>query len=107
VQTQLLTEYPSDQISIYAVWLRMLVRDSSDEWDASIMTDARVKHFWDGGLELRNGLPERWMDTKELPGMCIISTDPMRPGKLSLRRLWVRAAPLFVSVKNWKWKYVR
>ena len=51
MQTQLLTEYPSDQISIYAIWLRMLARDSSDEWDASIMTDARVKHFWDGGLE--------------------------------------------------------
>jgi hypothetical protein len=29
----------------------MLVGDSNDEWDATTMPDARVKHFWDGELE--------------------------------------------------------
>jgi hypothetical protein len=51
VQTQLLTKYPSDQLSVYAIWLRMLVRNSSDEWDEAVMPDLRVQHFWDGELE--------------------------------------------------------
>jgi hypothetical protein len=46
-----LTEYPSDQISVYAIWLRMLVGDSRDEWDETVLPDVRVQHFWDGELE--------------------------------------------------------
>jgi hypothetical protein len=52
VQTQLLKEYPSEQISVYAVWLQMLPSITKDKWDATIMPDLRVKHFWDGELEV-------------------------------------------------------
>jgi hypothetical protein len=51
VQTQLLKEYPSEKLSIYAVWLQMLPSITSDQWDATIMPDPRVKHFWDGELD--------------------------------------------------------
>lgn len=52
MQTQLLAKYPDDQLSVYAVWLRMLAGDSNDEWDETVMPDARVKHFWDGELDV-------------------------------------------------------
>jgi hypothetical protein len=51
VQTQLLKEYSSEQLSVYAVWLQMLPSITSDKWDATIMPDPRVKHFWDGELD--------------------------------------------------------
>ena len=51
MQSQLLTDYPSDPLVVYAVWLRMLVGDSSDEWDETVMPDLRVQHFWDTELE--------------------------------------------------------
>jgi hypothetical protein len=52
VQTQLLREYSSEPLSVYAVWLQMLPSITSDKWDATIMPDARVKHFWDGELDV-------------------------------------------------------
>lgn len=69
MQTQLLTEYPSDQISVYAVWLRMLVGDSSDEWDETAMPDARVQHFWDSELEVA-----RWF-AKQVDGYDGVAWD--------------------------------
>jgi hypothetical protein len=52
VQTQLLKDYPSEQVRVYAVWLQMLPTITRDKWDATIMPDRRVKHFWDGELEV-------------------------------------------------------
>jgi hypothetical protein len=52
VQTQLLKDYPSEQVRVYAVWLQMLPTITHDKWDATIMPDGRVKHFWDGELEV-------------------------------------------------------
>jgi hypothetical protein len=51
VQTQLLKDYPSERLSVYAVWLQMLPTITPDKWDATIMPDGRVKHFWDGELD--------------------------------------------------------
>ena len=51
MQTQLLSEYSSDQLSVYAVWLQMLPSITPEKWDATIMPDLRVKHFWDGELD--------------------------------------------------------
>ena len=51
MQTQLLKDYPSEQIRVYAVWLQMLPTITRDKWDATIMPDGRVKHFWDGELD--------------------------------------------------------
>ena len=52
MQTQLLKEYPSEQVRVYAVWLQMLPTIPRDKWDATIMPDGRVKHLWDGELEV-------------------------------------------------------
>jgi len=52
VQTQLLKEYPSKQLSVYAVWLQMFPGVSQDKWDETLMPDGRVRHFWDGELEV-------------------------------------------------------
>ena len=52
MQTQLLKDYPSEQVRVYAVWLQMLPTITPDKWDATIMPDGRVKHFWDGELEV-------------------------------------------------------
>ena len=52
MQTQLLKDYPSEQVRVYAVWLQMLPTIPRDKWDATIMPDPRVTHFWDGELEV-------------------------------------------------------
>jgi len=48
VQTQLLAQYPSAQLRVYAVWLAMLWSDSRAMWNGTSMPDTRVMHFWDG-----------------------------------------------------------
>jgi hypothetical protein len=48
VQRQLLAEFPSDQLRVYAVWLPMLWSDSRSMWSGWNMPDPRVIHFWDG-----------------------------------------------------------
>jgi hypothetical protein len=52
VQTQILVQYPSAQLRVYAVWLPMLGSDRREAWNGTNMPDARVMHFWDGDLEL-------------------------------------------------------
>jgi hypothetical protein len=69
VQTQLLKEYPSEQISVYAVWLKMYAANSREQWDETIMPDARVKHFWDGELKAA-----RWF-AKQVDGYEGVSWD--------------------------------
>ena len=48
MQNQLLVQYPSAKLSVYAVWLPMLGGDSRERWDGSTMPDPRVIHYWDG-----------------------------------------------------------
>ena len=52
MQTQLLIDYSSEQIRVYAVWLQMYPSVSRDKWDQTLMPDPRVKHFWDGELDV-------------------------------------------------------
>jgi len=52
VQKQLLAEYSSSQLNVYAVWLPMLWRDARREWNGNTMPDPRVTHFWDGEAEV-------------------------------------------------------
>lgn len=52
MQTQLLKEYSSEELRVYAVWLQMLPSITNDKWDPTIIPDARVKHFWDGDLDV-------------------------------------------------------
>jgi hypothetical protein len=48
VQSQLLAQYPSAKIRVYAVWLAMLGGDAREKWNGNAMPDPRVTHFWDG-----------------------------------------------------------
>jgi hypothetical protein len=48
VQTQLLNQYPSESLRVYAVWLPMLWSDARALWNGRTIPDARVTHFWDG-----------------------------------------------------------
>ena len=69
MQTQLLKDYPSEQVRVYAVWLQMLPTITRDTWDATIMPDGRVKHFWDGELDAA-----RWF-AREVDGYEGVSWD--------------------------------
>jgi len=69
VQTQLLAQYPSAQLRVYAVWLPMLRGDSRETWNGTTMPDARVTHFWDGDLQVG-----RWF-AKEVDGFEGVSWD--------------------------------
>jgi hypothetical protein len=51
VQDQLLSQYSSASLRVYAVWLPMLWSDSREEWNGTTMSDPRVMHFWDAGLQ--------------------------------------------------------
>ena len=50
MQNQLLGQYPSEELRVYAVWLPMLWSDAREKWNGTTMADARVTHFWDGAL---------------------------------------------------------
>lgn len=52
MQSQLLAQYPSKQLQVYAVWLPMLGGDGREDWNGSTMPDSRVTHFWDGDLHV-------------------------------------------------------
>ena len=47
MQTQLLSQEPSDSLRVYAIWLPMLWGDSRSRWDGRTMSDSRVAHYWD------------------------------------------------------------
>ena len=38
---------PSSDIRVYAIWFNTLPGAARDKWNASLMTDSRVKQFWD------------------------------------------------------------
>jgi hypothetical protein len=43
-----MTQYPSKDFRVYAVWLPMLWTDSRGMWDGNNLSDSRVLHYWDG-----------------------------------------------------------
>jgi hypothetical protein len=69
VQTQLLKDYPSEQLNVYVVWLQMYPSVSREKWDETLMSDPRVKHFWDGELDVA-----RWF-AKQVDGYEGVSWD--------------------------------
>ena len=48
MQSKLLTQYPSEQLRVYAIWLPMLWSDARGMWNGNTMPDKRVMHYWDG-----------------------------------------------------------
>lgn len=47
VQSEILEEYPEQKLEVYAVWFNMFPGDSRSDWPSGLLTDPRVRHFWD------------------------------------------------------------
>lgn len=47
MQKDLLEEFPSADVRVYAVWFSMVPGDARSEWPRKLLTDARVEHMWD------------------------------------------------------------
>lgn len=47
LQNNYLANKPDADVVIYAVWFSILPKDAASEWDATLLTDERVVHFWD------------------------------------------------------------
>lgn len=47
MQQNILEKHPNAKVAVYAAWLPMLATDARSEWDASLLDDPRVRHFWD------------------------------------------------------------
>lgn len=52
--------YPNADIDVTAIWFNMLFSDSRGRWDATLLTDPRVTHYWDPDQEVG-----RWFDQNE------------------------------------------
>jgi hypothetical protein len=55
VQTNILEKYPDSDLKVYAIWFEMLSGDARDTWDPAVLSDDRVRHFWDA-----RGAAGRW-----------------------------------------------
>jgi hypothetical protein len=47
VQEEILEKNPAADIQVYAVWFNMFPGDDRSGWDFSLLSDPRVRHFWD------------------------------------------------------------
>ena len=47
MQQTVLQQHPSAHLQVYATWLPMLAPDSRSAWDGSVLSDSRVKQYWD------------------------------------------------------------
>lgn len=47
VQNELLAKHPAATLQVYAIWFKMFPGDARSQWPSSLLTDSRVRHFWD------------------------------------------------------------
>jgi hypothetical protein len=47
VQETLLDKSPDADLQVYAVWFSMYPTDQRESWPAEVLTDRRVRHYWD------------------------------------------------------------
>ena len=103
------------QLRVYAIWFNMYPGDSRQRWPDTLLTDARVRHYWDEGrgigqLYLKL-LPAMW--SKRSPdtalyrrptrcGMRTCCTRAMRTGAISRPRSSAGAHRYFARVKHWR-----
>jgi hypothetical protein len=40
------------RLRVYAVWFNMYPNDARQRWPATLLTDSRVRHYWDGQREV-------------------------------------------------------
>lgn len=59
MRQNILEKHPAAELKVYAVWFSMLPSDSREGWDASLLDDRRVSHFWDENRRVGTWLAER------------------------------------------------
>ena len=47
MQQEVLEKHPALDIRVYTIWLPVYFSDTRSAWDANVMSDERVTHFWD------------------------------------------------------------
>ena len=52
MQKKILDANAQADLKVYAVWFNMLQNDDHSKWPAKILTDPRVRHFWDDDQEV-------------------------------------------------------
>ena len=52
-------KYPGAELQVYAVWFDVLSDDERSAWDADLMPDPRVTHFWDENIDVGTWLPQQ------------------------------------------------
>lgn len=55
MHTEILQRHASANLRVYVIWLATFPGDHRRAWDASLITDPRVTHFWD-----EEGTVGRW-----------------------------------------------
>ncbi len=62
MQKEILDQYPEADLRVYAVWFDMLLGDDRSKWPADVLTDSRVREYWDedrvAGLWFAKNVPE-------------------------------------------------
>jgi len=46
-QQELLEHHPRSELRVYAIWFNMYPGDARSKWPPTLLTDARVLHYWD------------------------------------------------------------
>lgn len=61
MQMEILAPNPDADLRIYSIWFNMYPGDSKARWNPDLLTDPRVRHYWD-----QNKLVGRWMVKHEV-----------------------------------------
>ena len=59
-------KYPEANLQVYAVWFNMLPSDRKDRTKLSLISDDRVKHYWDENRQLGKWISKNLEDCKHL-----------------------------------------
>ena len=60
VQENVLKKHPDATLQVYTVWLDELGTDSKDRIDVDLMTDPRVRQFWDEDLVIASWFAQQF-----------------------------------------------
>lgn len=67
------------QLRVYAIWFNMYPGDSRQRWPDTLLTDARVRHYWDPGRSIGQLylqlLPAMW--PKRSPDVVVPEADAL------------------------------
>jgi hypothetical protein len=65
VQESVLQTHPDANLRVYAIWFAMYATDLRERWPSNILTDARVRHWWDEDKQVGRWYAERMRQMEE------------------------------------------